>query len=274
MAEVPVSAMSIDAARSSFLITLLQIFGTVSLAVAGVLLYLIINGSDSSATAKLMGFIFLGIAVILGLVGLWGSLPFDIIELSKLEIVPTLNNIFVMGAILCFVLSCITGVWNSRMYTDVGKLESTKLLLVLVFSFTLVAFQELASTSNHLYTVKKFAKRNNLKKDNLNLNVLSGKYLLWFAVLFSIIFVYSWFIIDLQNVIIKMMGDGYTIALPGGTATIEGLSHQFANSLILNSIYGVALSMAIIIIPFAILIALIFGGEGKMEEEYEGDDLM
>jgi len=269
MADEIARPQSIDAAKASGLILLLQVLGSLALILAGMLLYFIIDSCDSTATSKLVGLVFLGVAVIIGLVGIWGSIPFDIIELSKLDIVPSLNNLFVMGTVLCFILASIVGVWGSRMYTDVGKLESVKLLLVVLFSFMVLCFLELASTSNHLYGIKKFAKTNNLKKENLNLNLLSGKYLIWFMVLFSIIFIYSWFVIDLQNVIIKMMGEGYTIS----PFSIEGMSHQFANSLILNSIYGVTLSMAIVFIPFIILVALLFGGERKDEEEFETEEM-
>jgi len=259
---------SIDATKSSGLIILLQIMGSMALLFSGSILYMIINSCDSSDMAKLFGLIFLGIGEILGLVGIWGSLPFDIIELSKLDIVPSLNNLFVLGTILFFILSAIVGVWGSNMYTDVGELGDIEILKVALFSFFMVGFLELSTTSNHLYSVKKFAKKNNLKKENLNLNLLSGKYLIWFFVLFSLIFIYSWFVLDLQNVIIKMMGEGYKI----NPFEIEGLSHQFANSLILNSIYGVALAMAIVFIPFIVLVGLIFGGKEKKEEEFEGED--
>jgi len=65
-----------------------------------------------------------------------------------------------------------------------------------------------------------------------------------------------------------MMGEGYKIS----PFEIEGLSRQFANSLILNSIYGVGLSMAMVFIPFAILVVLIFGGTKKKEEDFEVED--
>jgi len=262
--------MSMDATKSAYLIILLQVLGTIVLFAGGFFLYQIINAGETSQTLQLVGFIFLGIAVIVGLVGLWGSLPFEIIELSELEIVPSLNNLMVMATVLFFILASIVGIWGSRMYTDVGKLGSWDLFAVLIFSFCVVTYLELASTSNHFYSVKKFAKKHNLKKENLNINMLSGKYLVWFFVLFSIVFVYSWFVLDLQNVIIAMMGDGYVIS----PTSIGGLSHQFANSLILNSIYGVALSMAIVFIPFTILILLIFGGKEKEEEQFESDDMM
>lgn len=259
---------SIDATKASGLIIVLQLIGTFCLLTAGFLLYSIISSSNSSDIVQLIGLILMGIGVILGLVGLWGSLPFDIIELIKLDIVPNLNNLFVIATVLCLILASIIGVWGSRMYTDVGKLTSLDILKVAAFSFLLVGFLELASTSNHLYSIKKFAKKNNLKKENLNLNTLSFKYLLWFFILFGLIFIYSWFVLDLQNVIIQMMGEGYKIA----PFEIEGLSRQFANSLILNSIYGVGMSMAMVFIPFALFVVLLFGGKKKKEEEFEVED--
>ena len=194
MANEIAQPQSVDAAKASGMIILLQVLASFALILAGMLLYLIIDSCDSTATSKLVGLVFLGVAVIIGLVGIWGSIPFDIIELSKLDIVPSLNNLFVMATVFCFILASIIGVWGSRMYTDVGKLESTKLLLVVLFSFMVLCFLELASTSNHLYGIKKFAKKNNLKKENLNLNLLSGKYMMWFIVLFSIIFIYPNFL--------------------------------------------------------------------------------
>jgi len=257
---------SIDAEKASTLLTLVQALGTICLIIAGMMLYLLIDATEASSTAKLIGLVFTGIGSLAGLMGLWGSLPFSIIEISKMKIIPSLNNIFIIAAIICFILAAIIGVWDTRTYTDVGELSSSNLLNVVVFSFCLVCFIELGSTSNHFYSIKKFAKANKLKKENLNLNMLSGKYMLWFAVLFSIIFFYTWFVLDLQNMMIKMMGEGYNIP---PFPSIEGLSHQFANSLILNSIYGVALSMGIIFIPFVILVSLVYGRKKKGLKEEE-----
>ena len=161
-----------------------------------------------------------------------------------------------------FIIGAIIGVWGTRTYTDVGDLSSTTLFYVLLFSFGLILYVELASTSNHFYGIKQFASKHNLKKENLNLNLLSGKYLLWLVIFFSIIFFYSWFILDLQNVLIMMMDKGYEIP----PFTIEGLSPQFGNSLILNSIYGVMLSIAIIFVPFIIMVGLLYRGKQKEKE--------
>jgi len=142
---------SVDATKASGLIIVLQLIGTFCLITAGFLLYSIISSSNLLDVMQLLGLIFMGIGMILGLVGLWGSIPFDIIELTKLDIVPSLNNLFVMATVLCLILASIIGVWGSRIYTDVGKLTSLDILTVAAFSFLLVGFLELASTSNHLF---------------------------------------------------------------------------------------------------------------------------
>jgi hypothetical protein len=70
--------------------------------------------------------------------------------------------------------------------------------------------------------------------------------------MFLIIFVFSWFVLDLNNVIISILGNGYRIP----PFEIGGWSQQFAHSLILNSIYGIGIAIFVIFVPLAILVAL------------------
>jgi hypothetical protein len=127
---------------------------------------------------------------------------------------------------------------------DMSKLTEDKIFGILILAVFTLGYIELSHASIRFLNIAEFAHNQNLT--DFSVNAVVGSYFIWFPILFFLIVIFSYGVLKLNQLLIWL---------------VEGVSPQFAASLELNSIYGVAAAIALIFVPVGVILTIIFGRE-------------
>lgn len=186
-----------------------------------------------------MGGMIVGvIALALGAVGvIIGNL-----KISNNKKIPSLNIILIISSIILMFLMPILGSWEDPRTIGEGIQDLGLLLQVSVFALLVGTYIELSHASIRFSQIDDYATSHNLKE--FNISAVINNYLLWFAILFVIVWLITFSVLDIQ------------LILSGG---LRDIAPQFGYSLEYNSIYSILIAIALVFVPIGIVLTLVFG---------------
>ena len=198
--------------------------------------YIFISFADSDLIV--MSYIMAGVAIGLGAVGVFmGN-----VHISRREGIPTLNSIMIMISIVFLFLVPVLGSWQDT--RSLGEMFADALFIIHIslYAFFAISYIEFSHAAVRFSQIDQYAKSQNI--EDFSVNPVIWNYFFWYGLLFVIIYAFLLGVIFLRW--------AYMPAL-------EESAPQFANSIEMNSVYSIALSIGLIFVPIAAILAYIFG---------------
>lgn len=262
-AQAPVPSSPIFYGGSTGVVTV-KALAMVMILLAVVWYYIFIVSPDSPHLV--ISFIFAGAAIGIGVASVWmGN-----VRISKRAGIPTLNSIMVMVSILLLFIVPILGSWQDP--RSLGEMFKDPMFIIYISLFALftLSYIEFSHATIRFSQIDQYAKSQNI--EDFSVNPVIWNYFLWYGILTVIIYFFLLGVIFLRW--------AYMPAL-------EDTAPQFANSIEMNSVYSIVLSIGIVFIPIAAVMAYIFGAGSlikttkevivkgpETEEEYYGTEPM
>ncbi len=223
------------AVGGSGLVMLLKILTIVMGVLAVVFIYLMTIGraetDDTVMGLSTSG--LLGIAMAMGAVGMvFGAISVFIgpRKLAQSSAIPPLNALMLGIGTLCLLIGGMFSVMNDGRYAEVTNLGISNLLYILLYAWFMVMFVELGSTSMRYSVVDDYIRKHGIT--DFSLSPVIGTYFMWFGILMVVIFAWSAAVVVLTpSFLVEVMRNGG--------------NEQLADSVMFNSVYSVAISMAI-----------------------------
>ena len=222
--------------------------------------YIFIVSPDSPHL--ITSYIFAGAAIGIGVASVWmGN-----VRISRRAGIPTLNSIMVMVSILLLFIVPILGSWQDP--RSLGEMFEDPMFIIYISLFALftLSYIEFSHATIRFSQIDQYAKSQNI--EDFSVNPVIWNYFIWYGILTVIIYFFLLGVIFLRW--------AYMPAL-------EDTAPQFANSIEMNSVYSIVLSIGIIFIPITAVMAYIFGAGSlikttkevivkgsETEEEYYG----
>lgn len=222
--------------------------------------YIFIVSPDSPYLVT--SYIFAGAAIGIGVASVWmGN-----VRISRRAGIPTLNSIMVMVSILLLFIVPILGSWQDP--RSLGEMFENPMFIIYISLFALftLSYIEFSHATIRFSQIDQYARSQNI--EDFSVNPVIWNYFIWYGILTVIIYFFLLGVIFLRW--------AYMPAL-------EDTAPQFANSIEMNSVYSIVLSIGIIFIPITAVMAYIFGAGSlikttkevivkgpETEEEYYG----
>lgn len=224
--------------RSSSSVMLVKLIATI-IGVLAIGWYLMMNIPPKSDTKMLSMEVGL-IGLIIGIIGIWlGTIKI----FKKSEKIPTLNTILIMTSILMLIAMTIIG--GSKI--DTGKQVPIEgLIEVMLYGIFMLSYMELGHAVIRFTAIEEQAKTQNLTDFSIAPVILN--YFIWFPIIIGIVGAITFLILY-----------SHYWVLTG----IQAIHMIFGKSVELNSIYIFAITVTLIFVPIAIILAFIFG-EGNL----------
>lgn len=198
--------------------------------------YIFISYSDSDFLFT--SYIIAGVTIGLGVLGVFmGN-----VKISRREGIPSLNAIFIMISIFFLFLIPALGSWQDT--RTLGEMFDSEffILNISLYAFFSISYIEFSHASIRFSQIDQYAKSQNI--EDFSVNPVIWNYFFWYGILFVVIYAFMLAVIFLRW--------GYMPAL-------EESAPQFANSIEMNSVYSIALSIGLIFVPIAAILSYIFG---------------
>jgi len=203
----------------------------------------IANTEGTDPDMSIFTWVFGGIAVGLGVVGCW----IKGIRISTKKFIPPLNILLVMIGGVFFFIAPIFGLWGDGTYAAVSELSNGEMLSIVLYAFFVLSFIEFGHASYRFGEISEYAHKQRLT--DFSVDSVIGSYFIWYPILMGAIILVSFVILRLNTwVLIPLM---------------ERSAPAFAESIEITSVYGMAISMALILVPIGIILVFVFG-EGSL----------
>ncbi len=198
--------------------------------------YIFIVNQDSSLLST--SYIIAGAAIGIGMIGVWmGN-----VKITRRAGVPTLNSMMIMVSILLLFIVPILGSWKDL--RSLGEMFDDPYFIIYISLYALftLSYIEFSHATVRFSQIDHYATSQNI--EDFSVNPVIWNYFLWYGILIIVIYFFLLGVIFLRW--------AYMPAL-------EESSPQFANSIEMNSVYSIVLSIGIIFVPIAAVLAYVFG---------------
>jgi hypothetical protein len=234
---------SLDAAPKSPLfyggstgVVTLKVLAMAMLLLSVIWYFIFISFPDSDLS--LMSYIIAGVAIATGAIGVWmGNY-----RISRRTSIPPLNGIMIMVSIFFLFLVPVLGSWQDT--RTLGEMFDSPMFIINISLYALfsLSYIEFAHGTIRFSQIDEYAKNQNI--EDFSVDPVIWNYFIWYAILMIIIYLFMLGVVFLRW--------AYMPAL-------EESAPQFANSIELNSVYSIALSIGLIFVPIAAILAYLFG---------------
>jgi hypothetical protein len=198
--------------------------------------YIFISYSDSDFIFT--SYIIAGVTIGVGVLGVWmGNF-----KITSRAGIPSLNTIFIMASIFLLFLIPVLGSWQDT--RTLGEMFDSEffILNISLYAFFSISYIEFSHAAIRFSQIDQYAKSQNI--EDFSVNPVIWNYFFWYGILFVVIYAFMLVVIFLRW--------GYMPAL-------EESAPQFANSIEMNSVYSIALSIGLIFVPIAAILSYVFG---------------
>lgn len=190
----------------------------------------------------IVGIIILGIGFLISIVGVM----LGTIKVSENPVVPSLNAILIMVAVLLFIAGIITIVYGNKSYMDMKEMSILNILVIVLASIFALAYIESMHAVLRFTEIAEYAAGHNLVEFSVKPVIIN--YLIWSTILYTGIVGGTVVVLFIDWLLKKM---------------ISPFSPQFMDSIIMNSAYSLAVTMFIVFLPIVIILTFIFATSKK-----------
>lgn len=227
----------------------LKIFAIISGVLALLMVYLMTVGRIASEDTEVMGLdgeTLVTLGLVMGVVGLvFGAISVFIgpRRISKSRSVPPLNSLMLGIGILSMLIAGMLAVFDDHRYAEVTNLTIEGVIYILLYAWFILWFLELASTSMRYAVVDDYIRKHGI--GGFSLAPVLGTYFVWFFLLMTVIFMWSAAVVVLTPSFLVEVTRSYGY-------------EQLADSVMFNSVYSVAISMAVWFTIIGLIVTVVY----------------
>jgi len=236
--EGPPSVGRVSVAGEVILIRIIAlVYGVIAL----LIIILGLTSFDFS-TRVIIGIIILGIGFLVSVVGVM----LGTIKLSENPVIPSLNGMLIVFAVLMFIAGIIIIVYGNKSYMDMREMSLLNLAVIILATIFILAYIESMHAVLRFTEIAEYAASHGLVEFSVKPVIFN--YLVWSFILYVGILICTGFVLGL-DILLKLM--------------ISPFSPQFIDSIIMNSAYSLAITMFIIFLPIVVILTFIFSSSKK-----------
>jgi hypothetical protein len=190
----------------------------------------------------IIGIVVIAVGFLLGFVGIM----LGTFKLSENPIVPSLNSLLVVASVVFFISGVITIVYGNKDFMDTGKMNVLSFVVIIAAAMFILAYIESMHAVLQFTGIAEYAASHNLVE--FTVKPVITNYLVWSMILYFFVLAFTTGIV-FMDFLLKII--------------ISVFSPQFAESVDLNSVYSLAITMFIIFVPLLAILTFIFGASKK-----------
>jgi hypothetical protein len=190
-----------------------------------------------------IGILFTGVCV--GIISVW----FTTVDFEN-EKIPSPSSIMIIISVALSMTGIIMGMWGDGRFMDTGEMNWLRLIFVGVVGIFFLAFIEVSHSSKHFTSIAKYAAEHSLTEFSVRPVIIN--YLMMSSLKFLLITLISVAVL-LSDRLLK-----YIVGI---------INPQFAESIMLNSVYSLAIMIWLFAYPLVVVLLLLSGRTRAKEIE-------
>lgn len=190
----------------------------------------------------IIGILVIGVGFLLGFVGIM----LGTIKVSENPVIPSINAIMVVLSVIFFISGVITIVYSNKNFMDTGKMTVLSFVVIIAAAMFILAYVESMHAVLRFTEIAEYAASHNLVE--FSVKPVITNYLVWSMILYFFVLAFTTGIV-FMDFLLKII--------------ISVFSPQFAESVDLNSVYSLAITMFIVFVPLLAIMTFIFGAPKK-----------